>query len=411
MNTTILQAALVVVFLFGLVKAGVPGNITSFIVNDGNENDILVEPGSTVSFRCRVSYDSSLNGPLVYFKKYPIPVDDDTTLATRDEPNINIQFRGRFTATSINTGHPGIDEFEFTFTNVEVGDSANYTCSTRSNSSGFISVNVSVEPTNIGFYVDNEWLQINGTRNFKKTLILGQSYVLACNASGGNPFPNMSLSTSLGNQYTFTKDINWTYREDIDHNNFPGPLWRSRTVNTYFWMSKEYIGARVTCGAGAVNATTVTASFIAVADNASPQFNCSDTIFYDREKTTLSLTCGLYAVNLTEYFVEYINEDSTIGFVNSSTTGETRYSLHLTHPQEDDDVWSVMTLDIDDPQNFANLTKTQYKFIARNTKGQTVHSISVQYKIPVSGSCQSVMSLMLTTIVLFITSVLIGHQQ
>lgn len=60
-----------------------------------------------------------------------------------------------------------------------------------------------------------------------------------------------------------------------------------------------------------------------------PQFNCSDTYFHDREESTLAISCQLYAVNLTQYYVEYKGPGSEMGIVNSTSASNTRYSFEF----------------------------------------------------------------------------------
>jgi hypothetical protein len=125
-----------------------------------------------------------------------------------------------------------------------------------------------VEPTQIGLYINDELQpQSPSVAINKKTLVLGQKYRLTCVASGGNPFPNVTLSG--GNKvFTPSNMINTTSRAD---QSIFSPVNRTVSISVDWIMNSSYLGMPITCKAGVKNPMAISNSFIPLADNGTSQ--------------------------------------------------------------------------------------------------------------------------------------------
>lgn len=378
--------ATVAVFLaaIAVAAAGTDGRVTLFTFSSGmysGQTTALVDVGSSVNFRCRVEYNASMRAPTVSLKK-TFPNATSHHVSTNDD--IDDVFNGpqKFTVNPLDTVPNGADVYEWTIKNVTVGDSGIYVCYTNqlNFSSASVSLNVSVEPTHIDFYINDEKQPPSyPTSPFKKSVTIGQKLLLRCLASGGNPYPYVTLlsgSTAFDHQTNQTA----TVRQDVA---IPEAINRSTSVLVPLTMNKTYIGQPIVCTAGVKNTNALSYTVILVVDNVIPQFQCQDVMNYDPNQNSFSMVCKVFGPNVTSYYVNWQNTTKNMTIVGKqgveiAAPDDGRYSLLVKPPMQGHDIWWTMTLNVNNAKTATDLTKNDYRFVAVNAWGQAVHTVNVQ---------------------------------
>jgi hypothetical protein len=377
--------------------AGTPGSVAlfTFTAPMTATMDLAVDVGTSVTVRCRVEYNATQRPPTVYLKK---TFGNGTWLiATND--NIADLFAplNRFTGSIIDNQQNGNDIYEWTITGLQLGDTGNYTCYTQTtyNSSSLsVSLNVTAEPTQLSLYINDEVQpQSMLPAVNKKALNIGQTYRIKCVATGSNPFPNVTLTSGtnvLPIDSTNMTTVRMNYVDAV------AAVTRTKNISATWTMTNLNFGIAVKCTAGVKNPTAISNGFIPIAENALPNFVCPDQFDYDGKQAVLILTCKIFATDLSSYYVSWHNTTANMTVqgskgVDIQAPRDSRYSLRVTAPQNDDTLW-MMTLTINNANMIADLGKTSFHYVAIGNKGQAVHDVSIKSSMsgPISGGSLTV---------------------
>jgi CD80-like C2-set immunoglobulin domain len=125
------------------------------------------------------------------------------------------------------------------------------------------------EPQVLSLYLNNE-LQtqsLPGAAN-KKLFDINKVYNVSCVASGGNPFPNVTIYSGS----KLLTPISITYNTTVSSPDVLGVVTRSTLVNVSIIMNVSHIGVPITCFAGLANPNGTSNAIIPISESGEFRF-------------------------------------------------------------------------------------------------------------------------------------------
>lgn len=395
------------------VRSATTGNVTNFTVNGNSSSYVQIQSGMKLQILCRVMYNTT--PPIVHIKKtdfsnHSWPLADNGEYAGDEVIPADWSV---VDAAELVTLPPKTLEYIVTIYPTKNSDSGNYSCSVGTVKSR-ITVDVTTEATAATMTFNGQLLPTGQLQNSVQVTI-GQAYSVSCNISGGNPYPTVNISTSKGQLTPTQITTNWTAMSTAVNMGFIRRATNATVQSLVFDASM--LGKQVICAGGVNNPAAVSTYFIPISDAVVPQFQCTDKVMYPNKVMDLVISCQVFAPNLTSAYVRWTNStknNNTITAVlarSVSFVNDTRYALLVqvtpTATPSKTNYWYTMTLTVSHAHDIKDLGTISYQFVAANSMGQALHSVTVQLDSvsAVGGAPQNVLSMAGYLVTLLIAAV------
>jgi len=117
----------------------------------------------------------------------------------------------------------------------------------------------------VGQMVLGEAHQASNISGERRSVNLGQSYVLNCLIEGGNPPPNVTLASGLGGGKAF-EGVVVTQKTDRNADRRLSVPWHLMNATLHWTATAHDIGRPLVCSAGVDNHRAVWAQFVPIVD-------------------------------------------------------------------------------------------------------------------------------------------------